>query len=301
MIKTSKLTGAGNTFLIIDLRSGPKASSTSMRSSLRRRKIAKELCDPHHSIGADGLLFLEKSRDTDLRWDFYNADGSGAEMCGNAARCVGLYTLAHPVGIKKYPIRIRTGAGIIEVTPHHHTGQALKPIQTLEVDVKMPSTGTIKWAQTVRVGNKIYTYDAIHTGVPHAVFRSDTRTKLLRSARENVDKFVEIVNCVRSLPTFRPVGVNVTFFEPRGRNSIDSLTFERGVTGYTQACGTGAVAAAIGFLKGALGHIQVRVPGGCLQVTIAGTNPILTGPAKYISDCTISPMKLHKLSLQKIK
>src|SRR6185437_16996273 len=83
-----KLSGAGNCFLMADLRDG----RTRLPKSQRRR-LARQLCDVYTSIGADGVLFLETSRKADMQWDFYNADGSSAEMCGNAARCVGAFML----------------------------------------------------------------------------------------------------------------------------------------------------------------------------------------------------------------
>ena len=77
MVKLYKLTGTGNHFLLIDLRD--KRARKSVKEyfhRLSRKQIARKLCNPFQSVGADGLLFLENSQLADLKWDFYNADGS---------------------------------------------------------------------------------------------------------------------------------------------------------------------------------------------------------------------------------
>src|SRR3989304_5362154 len=78
-IPFSKLNGSGNDFLLVDNRHDV------MRGVDRPSFVAK-VCDRSRSIGADGVILIEPSRRADFRWDFYNADGSHAEMCGNGGR-----------------------------------------------------------------------------------------------------------------------------------------------------------------------------------------------------------------------
>ncbi len=264
-----KLTGAGNCFILAELRDGRMRAPKS-----QRRQWARELCNVYTSIGADGLLFLEKSRLADLKWDFYNADGSSAEMCGNAARCVAAYLLQR--NNKVTPTTVLTRSGIIEVAPLSH-GQ--------EFRVTMPM---------IRKIETDHDFDFIDSGVPHAVVRLQ-KPKLLAA----FDFLSGRVETIRALSRFKKRGVNVTFYTavPGPRRHIRSLTFERGVPGFTQACGTGAVAAAASFAahspKATGGHaradrIQVDVPGGRLHVDLGGERPILTGPARYVAELHVS-------------
>ena len=84
-LKFTKLSGAGNDFIVVDLRSSKKSFSLK-----KRKEIVRNACDRHFGVGADGLIFLEKAKNkkNDFKWDFYNRDGSHAEMCLNASRCV---------------------------------------------------------------------------------------------------------------------------------------------------------------------------------------------------------------------
>ena len=264
-----KLTGAGNCFILADLRDGRMRAPRD-----QRRQWARKLCNVYTSIGADGLLFLENLRPTDLKWDFYNADGSSAEMCGNAARCVAAYLLQ--LNNEMTTTTILTRSGIIEVTPLRHRH---------EFRVTMPALCEIELGRD---------FDFIDSGVPHAVVRLQ-KSKLL----DDFDFLSESVEKIRALSRFKKRGVNVTFYAliSSSRRRIRSLTFERGVPGFTQACGTGAVAAAAAFAAhspkatGGRAHadrIQVDVPGGRLYVELGCERPILTGPASYVAELRAS-------------
>src|SRR5271156_5884747 len=106
-ITFTKMTGAGNDFLIFDAREKgfPKFD---------RSLFAKSLCRRSLSIGADGVVFIEKTKTPHVafRWDFYNADGSSAEMCGNASRCVARYALERNIADRS--MSFETPAGIIK-------------------------------------------------------------------------------------------------------------------------------------------------------------------------------------------
>jgi diaminopimelate epimerase len=80
-IKMTKMQGAGNSFLIVE-------SSEALK---KIKMAAQKLCDFHFGPGADGLVILHKKKENQIKWDFFNSDGSEAEFCGNAARCVSLY------------------------------------------------------------------------------------------------------------------------------------------------------------------------------------------------------------------
>src|SRR3954470_8244309 len=98
-----KMNGAGNDFVMLDNRSG--------NLQLGREQIA-QLCDRHRGVGADGVLMLEPAANgADFRMRYYNADGGGAEMCGNGARCFARFA-ERTAGAKK-EISSETQAGII--------------------------------------------------------------------------------------------------------------------------------------------------------------------------------------------
>jgi diaminopimelate epimerase len=89
-IPFSKLNGSGNDFLLIDARDGAL-------DGIDRPAFASKVCDRTRSVGADGLIVIEASRSADFRWDFYNADGSRAEMCGNGGRCAARFAAARKI------------------------------------------------------------------------------------------------------------------------------------------------------------------------------------------------------------
>ena len=104
-IAFTKMSGTGNDFILIDHRT----------PFLRRDEMpafARAVCERRVSVGADGLIFIENSEAADFRWQFLNADGSWAEMCGNGARCAARF--AHDRGIAPARMRFETVAGIIE-------------------------------------------------------------------------------------------------------------------------------------------------------------------------------------------
>lgn len=315
-MKVFKLTGAGNHFLLVDLRSGKskrdyshyvlqhlprakrktaaktagkKSRSQNGKTQIKNEKswrkfFAKELCNPYQSVGADGLLFLENSSTADLKWDFYNADGSGAAMCGNAARCVGAY-LAHSEKRLRGPVTVETEAGPILVT----VLPAMGADGANFVCVEMPKVVTKSYkrrAHTILFQKSQLQFDVVNSGVPHVVFNlSQIKSlKSLSHLMSDVDNLGKIVSKTRALTEFKQSGTNVTFYIPGKGNHIESLTFERGVAGYTQACGTGATAAAYSFSKGVHNLVTVRVPGGKLAVDLSGQRPLLIGPAKFIAE-----------------
>jgi len=259
-MKLLKVTGAGNDFLILDLRKTDGAANG--HSGMERMKVAQAVCHRTNGIGADGFLVLEPSSQADFRWDFYNADGSNAEMCGNAARCVVLVTSKGDTP----PVTIETRAGIIE-------GRVLADGQ---VEVQMPEVKDSQFQQSEAVLGTQLQFDFVNSGVPHAVVGLPSGRKF--------EEFGAAARALRSHPRFAAAGTNVTFYQPIGDAHISVQTFERGVEDFTLACGTGAVAAAIVAFhrQPQLKSITVKMPGGTLQV-VNGIRPLLIGPARVIA------------------
>ena len=268
-IRLLKVTGAGNDFLILDQRD-PGQNRLDPAS---RAEWARKVCHRTQGVGADGFLVLEpsSSKEVDFRWDFYNADGSNAEMCGNAARCVILVTAK----AAKVPVKFETRAGMIE-------GQILEPLaeerrpSSDSVEVLMPKIKDVQFEQTEAVLGTQLQFDFVNSGVPHAVVGLPAGRK--------IEEYRATARALRSHPRFSPAGTNVTFYQLTANGSAAVQTFERGVEDFTLACGTGAVAAAevLFHHHPQFKDVKIKMPGGDLRV-IRGVRPLLIGPARVIA------------------
>ncbi len=237
-IPFSKLNGSGNDFLLIDNRDGAV-------KGIDLSRFAAKVCDRSRSIGADGMIFLERSRRADFRWKFFNADGSVAEMCGNGGRCAARFAAER--GIAGRSMAFETLAGIIHAEV---SGRRVKLQMTRPRDLALDRTLTLR-GKTIR-------YSFVDTGVPHAV--------VFVRALETVD-LPGLGRGIRRHRAFAPRGTNVDFAQARG-GTVWMRTYERGVEGETLACGTGAVAC--GIVCAARGLVRspvtVRTRGGDLVV-----------------------------------
>ena len=219
-IKFSKMSGAGNDFIVIDHRRPLFADAAAVRS------FARAACERKFSVGADGLILIEDTPEADFRWQFFNADGSPAEMCGNGARCAARF--AYNRGIAPARMHFVTQAGIIEAEVVGTTvALTMTPPENLQLDLRLddPDGGE----QTVHL---------VNTGVPHAVlFVDDLDAAPIRRWGRHF----------RFHPRFAPAGANVNFVGLGGGQdqALRVRTYERGVEDETLACGTGAVAAAL--------------------------------------------------------
>lgn len=267
-LKFEKWSGAGNDFILVDLRN-PQTAQSILASKRSPSEIARAVCRRTYSVGADGLIFLT-SDPHGIAWDFYNADGSKAEMCGNAARCVGSYelrrsgeslvtvqTLSGPVVVKPAPGFSANGGGSVSVF------LAPPVLKKESLSLGVPNGG---------VTNGVW----IDSGVPHCVVALPEASK---SAPPR-----EFSRQLRTHAEFGDGGANVTYVFVQG-SKVKAVTYERGVEDYTQACGTGALAAAF-FLN----HIErtpnasrvIVMPGGELMVSWIGPHVVLTGDAQRV-------------------
>lgn len=231
-----KMSGAGNDFILIDNRSG------SVKPPLAQR--AQKLCDRKRSIGADGLILLQKSKKADVRMRIFNPDGSEAEMCGNGVRCLAKF--AADKKITRERLSIETPAGIITAR--------IKPGAV--VNARLMEPGDLKLNLEIDLNGGRKNLSFINTGVPHAVWVVDSL--------EGVD-VVTLGAAVRTHPHFAPRGTNVNFIsfgKPKG--SIAIRTYERGVENETLSCGTGSTAGALvaAALKGLASPVKVKTESG---------------------------------------
>jgi len=172
-----------------------------------RSELAKRLCDRQNGIGADGLIVILPHREYDFEWQFYNADGSEASMCGNGSRAAAMYAYKNDLADKK--MKFLTGAGVIEAE--------------IEGDLVESQLTLYKFlGEYEDFGKKFKIYD---TGVPHIVIL------------EGIGNF----NKELAAKLRYKYNANVNWAEVKD-GKLYVRTYERGVEDETLACGTGMCA-----------------------------------------------------------
>lgn len=199
---TSKYSASGNDFVIFH---------TFIKQD--RSQLAKELCHRQNGIGADGLIVLipsNKGDDFDFEWQFYNADGSDAEMCGNGSRACAHYALSNNLAQKD--MSFLTIAGIIKAQVNGDMVLSeLTPPKILDKDITHNSKSWWK----------------LDTGVPHLV-----------SFVDNIEEFD--IDEARTLRYEHNANINIVYIDED--KNLKVRTYERGVEDETLACGTGMAA-----------------------------------------------------------
>lgn len=228
-----KMTGSGNDFVMFDGREVPADRITT--------QDIVELCDRRHGIGADGLVVLTPAGDGRVRMDFWNCDGSRADMCGNAALCS--TRLATRLGmVPGEGMRLVTRAGTFptRVRPGETESELNLP------DFTLPPQAT---GAQLRPGESCGFLATV--GVPHLVLEVDDF-----EAPDLMDRG----RVLRSDPALGLAGANVNFVaHPSPGHPVPMRTYERGVEGETLACGTGAVAAAVLLAHTSRAQLPVQI------------------------------------------
>lgn len=242
-MKVYYMNGAGNDFMVIDARG----------RTLDYPALARKCCA---ITGADGFMAADISDKADFRLHFYNSDGTRGEMCGNGARCICRF--GHDIGLAGDVMTVETDAGLV-------------PGWRLDENLYRVKLNSPYVLDLHRKGDVAY-LELGHPGVPHAV--AEYKGDLWADA----DKLLETFRALRFDPAF-PKGANVNFYQLLGDGEIRILTFERGVEGYTRACGTGCGSvASVLWKKGLLpgGVLTAHNMGGTLKITIDGENGNVT-------------------------
>jgi len=256
-----KMSGTGNDFILIDHRK-PLIGRGAMS------EFAALVCRRKFSVGADGLILIEDSDQADFKWQFFNGDGSVAEMCGNGARCAARF--AYMQGIAPARMRFETLAGIIEAT-----------VSDVTVAIRMTKPRDLQLQRSITLDDTPVSLHSVDTGVPHAVVFVDDL--------DGMD-VCDLGSRIRHHEAFMPAGTNVNFVRQQN-GGLKVRTYERGVEDETLACGTGAVASALvaAMLKQAKSPVEIITSGGDrLTITFdledGGTaeNVFLKGPAHVI-------------------
>jgi diaminopimelate epimerase len=251
-----KMQGAGNDYIYFDC----------LEKELENpEKVAKMLSKRHFSVGSDGIVLVCRSKIADAKMRIFNADGSEAKMCGNAARCVGKL-LFESNFVRKSHITLETESGVRDIFLTVRNGK----IEKITVDMGVAVVGDMFSYEAL--GSK-FEMRAINVGNDHQV-----------ALVPDVD-FLDLERIGRACeknPRF-PDGVNSNFCEMIEKNHLKVRVFERG-SGETLACGTGACACAVaGIATGACEFgktIKISMRGGDLSVFCDENHHVyLTGDA----------------------
>jgi diaminopimelate epimerase len=254
-ISFSKMHGLGNDFIVIN----------ELKKELVKDKagFAKKFCSRHFGIGADGMLFLCKSKHADFRMRIFNSDGSEAENCVNGLRCVALQKfLLDKKKKKKYSIE--TLAGLV------NTKIATFKNKNALVEIEFLGKKEFKGKFFIEVEGQAFEYHSVDVGNPHAVI----------FLKEPVESFPveQIGHKIEYSAKFAPARTNTEFVNLISPTEVKMRVHERGAC-ETQACGSGSIATIIAGIKaGSLKSekwVSVHQPGGILQINFDGNQKLL--------------------------
>lgn len=273
-VRFTKMHGAGNDYIYID---------ATRETPENLPELSRRMSDPHFGIGSDGLVAVMPSDIADFRMRMFNSDGSEAEMCGNASRCIAKFvyekgltdketvTLETLAGIKVLHLHVRDG--IVESVTVDMGAPVLEPasVPVLSRDPKL------RLAEEETVDGRTYRITGVSMGNPHGVIFVDDI---------NDDLVLRQGPLLEVAPIF-PAKANIEFAEVLDRSTIRMRVWERG-TGETLACGTGACATAVAAVLNGLTdrEVDVRLRGGTLHIRWdeESGHVFMTGPAAFICD-----------------
>ena len=212
-----KMTGSGNDFVVFNATAGSV-------SHLENEEAIRSLSARGTGVGADGVVFLEKSGEGNVRMRYYNSDGSEAALCGNASLCS--TRLAVDLGLAQGGgFVLHTAAGSLKARIRDGLPEVdLEPVD----DVRTDASDLGRRPGEARLGYAC-------AGVPHVVVEIPNIESADVTGRGSE---------LRNHPALAD-GANVNFVSRRPDGAFTYRTYERGVEGETLACGTGAVATAI--------------------------------------------------------
>ena len=270
----TKMHGAGNDFVVID---GVTQAVNLNTNQLRR------LADRHRGIGCDQILMVTPpdSPDADFRYHVFNADGSRAGQCGNGARCVGRF-LREKRLTRQREILLQTDDDslALSLTEDGRVFAGLGAPRFAPAEVPFQADET-QDQYTLNVQGQSLSIGALSMGNPHAILMVDdcdaAPVSTLGPLLEAHERF--------------PERVNVGFMQIQSREEVKLRVFERGV-GETDACGSGACAAAVHGMKLGLldDAVSVNLPGGKLSVSwpSMGDRVWLGGPTATVFNGTVT-------------
>ena len=258
-----KISGAGNRFLLVDKQNFNKAqleldwgkniyktdhsfedftALAQLDISNRKSFLNNLISQPSLSL-MDGLIVLKRNSESRFDCDFYNKDGSKAEMCGNAACCVSVYAEWLNFPLKNLVL------GETKLSCLKEGGVILQETNTSILELK----------------EKDCKFHFINTGVPHGVIECPDELSF-----SNKIELKKLAQKLRYKNINGNKGMNVSFYQVIKKNHLKAISYERGIEDWTLACGTGALASALVYLhKQSIkksSDVFVEMPGGKLKI-----------------------------------
>ena len=273
-IEFTKMQAYGNDYVYINAIKQSIADPNALAVRVSKRRFG---------VGADGMVLICPSEKADFRMRIFDPDGTEAEMCGNAIRCVGKYLYENAL-TSKTELKIETLSGIRTLsllTENDRVVAVRVDMGRAELDcaaIPVIYDGDRAVDVPIGVGEETYRFTAVSMGNPHAVvFADDVRSVPL-----------EMIGPLFEKHTMFPERVNTEFVRVVSENALEMRVWERG-SGETYACGTGACAAAVaavvnGFCRFG-SDISVRLRGGVLVVRVGENLGVtLTGDCVRVFD-----------------
>ena len=276
--KFTKMQGAGNDYIYVNC----------FEEKIENiNTVAKMVSDRHFGIGSDGLVLICPSDVADFRMDMYNSDGTQAEMCGNATRCIGKYV--HDKGLTdKTTVTLETLAGIKILNLNLDENGEVDTVcvnmgspELVPANIPIDSKLNRFVQESVIVDGEEYKVTGVSMGNPHAVTYVDSV--------DDID--IEKIGPKLETHTLFPRKINTEFAQIVDRNTIKMRVWERG-TGETLACGTGACATLVAANMSDLvdDEADLVLLGGTLHIKWdkEDNNVYMTGPARFVFDGIIT-------------
>ena len=272
-MKFTKMQGCGNDYVYIN------CFTETVKNP---EKLAIAMSNRHFGVGSDGIVCICPSQRADFRMRMFNADGSEAEMCGNATRCIAKYVYERGL-TRKTEISLETLAGIKILNIHVKDGV----VDTVTVDMGEPildgpnipvaSSENVVKGKILQAEDQSFAFTCVSMGNPHAVtFVEDV-------ANFDVEKYGKVIET----HPFFPKKTNVEFVEKIDDHTLQMRVWERG-SGETLACGTGACATLVAAVQnGITGRkAALRLLGGELMIewNEKDNHVYMTGPARFSFD-----------------
>lgn len=270
-MRFTKMQGIGNDYVYLDCMK--ELPDDPQQLSIR-------LSDRHFGIGSDGLVLIMASDRADFRMRMFNSDGTEAEMCGNALRCVGKYVYDNRL-TNSTKITVETLAGIKTLEMQTENGKVSdvradmgEPV-LIPQDIPVLSDKDIFVAEPVTIGNRTFHVTCVSMGNPHAV-----------TFIEEVCSFpLEVYGPKMESDPLFPRRTNSEFVQVVNRKELIMRVWERGA-GETLACGTGACACVVAAVLNDLCDrtAVVRLRGGKLTIewNEYDNHVYMTGPAAFV-------------------
>lgn len=270
-MKFEKWQGCGNDFVMVDCFSD---------TIINYGTVAKQVCDRHYGIGADGLIVILPSEKADLCMRIFNADGSEAEMCGNGIRCFAKMAFKHG-RVRTPEFTVETGAGILTPFLYIENDEVVKISVDMGEPILKPEKIPVLFddeeqivSEPLKVLGDEYDITCVSMGNPHCVLFFDSLSGVpiekLGPAIERHDIF--------------PRKTNVEFVEIKDRTHLRMRVWERGAA-VTLACGTGACATLTAAVLNGLADrkAEITLDGGKLEIEWRDDNHLyMTGEAEFV-------------------